>query len=272
MLRRFRASNYQSTTSVKPFMTTMPLGLSPGWNQIQFNLADFTRRAYGTNYIETVSIQIHANVRIKRVYFSDRLYSEDEKPTEFRLYNPIEKTKRPRYFRRNIKEAVESARPPSPDLVQQQKYAAEEFTDKNEQMETQADIDKATEEPTTHKSSSNLTIALQAEPNIEEIQMDQVDNQKENGEPNLPNQNEGENLANDNELENLSPKFTSKTSLSRRNSVMTQNASIASMTQKLNSMEKMTRSIASITSKTDYHGSSTRSIHSMQQAASTLVN
>merc|ERR1712244_1492 len=50
--RRFRASNYQSTTRVKPFICTMPMRLDDGWNQIQFNLADFTRRAYGTNYVE----------------------------------------------------------------------------------------------------------------------------------------------------------------------------------------------------------------------------
>lgn len=75
MLRRFRISTYQSTTRVKPFCTTMPLGLTPGWNQIQFNLADFTRRAYGTNYVETVRIQVHANVRIRRIYFADRFES-----------------------------------------------------------------------------------------------------------------------------------------------------------------------------------------------------
>merc|ERR1719401_1577894 len=46
--RRFRASNYQSTTRVKPFICTMPMRLDEGWNQIQFNLSDFTRRAYGT--------------------------------------------------------------------------------------------------------------------------------------------------------------------------------------------------------------------------------
>ena len=45
--RRFRASNYQSATRVKPFICTMPMRLDDGWNQIQFNLADFTRRAYG---------------------------------------------------------------------------------------------------------------------------------------------------------------------------------------------------------------------------------
>lgn len=89
--RRFRASNYQSTTRVKPFICTMPMRLDEGWNQIQFNLADFTRRAYGTNYVETLRVQIHANCRIRRVYFSDRLYSEDELPSEFKLFLPIQK-------------------------------------------------------------------------------------------------------------------------------------------------------------------------------------
>jgi hypothetical protein len=89
--RRFRASNYQSTTRVKPFICTMPMRLDEGWNQIQFNLSDFTRRAYGTNYIETLRVQIHANCRIRRIYFSDRLYSEEELPPEFKLFLPITK-------------------------------------------------------------------------------------------------------------------------------------------------------------------------------------
>ena len=37
----------QSATRVKPFICTMPMRLDEGWNQIQFNLAEFTRRAYG---------------------------------------------------------------------------------------------------------------------------------------------------------------------------------------------------------------------------------
>eukprot|EP00586_Coscinodiscus_wailesii_P022144 CAMPEP_0172504170 /NCGR_PEP_ID=MMETSP1066-20121228/176097_1 /TAXON_ID=671091 /ORGANISM="Coscinodiscus wailesii, Strain CCMP2513" /LENGTH=123 /DNA_ID=CAMNT_0013280221 /DNA_START=597 /DNA_END=968 /DNA_ORIENTATION=- len=67
----------------------MPMRLDEGWNQIQFNLSDFTRRAYGTNYIETLRVQIHANCRIRRIYFSDRLYSEEELPPEFKLFLPI---------------------------------------------------------------------------------------------------------------------------------------------------------------------------------------
>jgi len=86
--RRFRASNYQSKTRVKPFICTMPMRLDEGWNQIQFNLSDFTRRAYGTNYVETLRVQIHANCRIRRIYFSDRLYSEEELPPEFKLFIP----------------------------------------------------------------------------------------------------------------------------------------------------------------------------------------
>lgn len=115
--------------------------LDDGWNQIQFNLSDFTRRAYGafllvaagvlfgratavlyirqsvhllanqsyctiygqlvlqlgstgagTNYIETLRVQIHANCRIRRIYFSDKLYTEEELPPEFKLFLPVQKT------------------------------------------------------------------------------------------------------------------------------------------------------------------------------------
>lgn len=70
--------------------------LDDGWNQIQFNLADFTKRAYGTNYVETLRVQIHANCRLRRIYFSDRLYSEDELPAEFKLFLPVnQRTQQP---------------------------------------------------------------------------------------------------------------------------------------------------------------------------------
>ena len=108
--RRFRASNYQSTTRVKPFICTMPMRLDEGWNQIQFNLSDFTRRAYGTNYIETLRVQIHANCRIRRIYFSDRLYSEEELPPEFKLFLPISQGSQAK-----AGAAPEAAPPPVPD-------------------------------------------------------------------------------------------------------------------------------------------------------------
>ncbi|XP_026279730.1 cilia- and flagella-associated protein 20-like [Frankliniella occidentalis] len=85
MRRRLRASNYQSATRVRPFCCNTPLALSNGWNQIQFNLADFARRAYGTTYVECVRVQVHANCRIRRIYFSDHLFSEGELPASYRL-------------------------------------------------------------------------------------------------------------------------------------------------------------------------------------------
>ncbi|KAG5678043.1 hypothetical protein PVAND_007749 [Polypedilum vanderplanki] len=84
-LRRFRCSNYQSKTLVTSFTTYMPIALNHGWNQLQLNLADFVRRAYGTNYMEAVRITIHANCRLRNVYFSDRLYSDEEKPQAFKF-------------------------------------------------------------------------------------------------------------------------------------------------------------------------------------------
>ncbi|VDP47269.1 unnamed protein product [Schistosoma mattheei] len=87
--RRFHASTCQTTTVVKPFACMMPMKLDEGWNQVQFDLADFTRRAYGTTYIEAVKLSIHANCRLRRVYFCDRIYSEDELPRDYKLYLPL---------------------------------------------------------------------------------------------------------------------------------------------------------------------------------------
>lgn len=87
--RRFRASNYQITTRVKPYITTMPMRLDPGWNQIIFNLGDYVKKGYGTNYSETSRVTIHANCRIRRIYFTDRIYGEDELPAEFKLFLPV---------------------------------------------------------------------------------------------------------------------------------------------------------------------------------------
>ncbi|KAI8462831.1 MAG: transcription factor IIB-like protein [Monoraphidium minutum] len=87
--RRFRASNYQPITRVKPFICTMPLRLDDGWNQISLNLTELVKRAYGTNFVEALRIQVHANCRLRRVYFSDRVYGEEELPAEFRLYVPL---------------------------------------------------------------------------------------------------------------------------------------------------------------------------------------
>ncbi|KAM3963322.1 cilia- and flagella-associated protein 20 [Aphomia sociella] len=84
--RRFRVSNFQSTTQILPLCTVMPIGLSDGWNQIQFNLAEFTRRAYNKQFVEVQKLKINANIRLRRIYFAERLIPEDQLPPEYKLY------------------------------------------------------------------------------------------------------------------------------------------------------------------------------------------
>lgn len=121
-MRRFRCSNYQSQTRITNFMVSMPLSLNNGWNQIQLNLADFTRRAYGTNYMETVRVTINANCRLRNVYFTDRLYDDDEKPACYKFIHKDDienKKKKPGEKTMNMKfdagkNNIESVRPTSP--------------------------------------------------------------------------------------------------------------------------------------------------------------
>jgi hypothetical protein len=70
-------------------MATMPMRLELGWNQVIINLSDYVKKAFGTNYSETSRVTIHANCRIRRIYFTDRLYNEEELPAEFKLFLPV---------------------------------------------------------------------------------------------------------------------------------------------------------------------------------------
>lgn len=83
--RRFRASNFQEKTRVKPLLCTMPLRLDSGWNKIQFQLAEFTKTAFGTGYLNTARIKVHANCVLRRVFFSADWYSDNELPVNYRL-------------------------------------------------------------------------------------------------------------------------------------------------------------------------------------------
>jgi len=49
------------------------------------------RRAHGTNFVETVRVTVHANCRLRRIYFAERLYGEEELPPEFKLFLPIQR-------------------------------------------------------------------------------------------------------------------------------------------------------------------------------------
>ena len=119
--RRFRASNYQSNTRVKPFICTIPMKLDEGWNQIHFNLTDFTRRAYGTNYLETLRVQIHANCRIRRIYFTDQLLSSKSIPDEYRAFSNANDDNAEEQYQNQL------ANDPNAQMMQQEGDAEEHY-------------------------------------------------------------------------------------------------------------------------------------------------
>uniref|UniRef100_A0A674P477 CFA20 domain-containing protein n=1 Tax=Takifugu rubripes TaxID=31033 RepID=A0A674P477_TAKRU len=67
------------------YVACVPLILSASWKHININLEEHTYNSFSTKYVETVKIQIHANCRIRRVYFTDRLYSYQDLPKAFKV-------------------------------------------------------------------------------------------------------------------------------------------------------------------------------------------
>ncbi|GFT03484.1 cilia- and flagella-associated protein 20 [Nephila pilipes] len=78
--RRFSYNDNLPDTQIEECMGTRRLILKGGWNIIKLDLADMTRTAFGTTYVETLRVQIHSNLRVRRVYFCDRLYADHELP------------------------------------------------------------------------------------------------------------------------------------------------------------------------------------------------
>lgn len=62
--------------------------MDSGWVYVHLNLADLTRKAFGTNYSRTSRVQVHANCRLKRIFFAEHPFREDQLPEELRL--PLE--------------------------------------------------------------------------------------------------------------------------------------------------------------------------------------
>ena len=87
--RRFRFSTFQSETVVQAQMALLPLQLDDGWNQLQLDLVDLARRCYSARYAHTISVQLHASCRVRRVYFAEHMVSEAALPAEFRLYRRL---------------------------------------------------------------------------------------------------------------------------------------------------------------------------------------
>jgi hypothetical protein len=87
-VRRFRASNFQTSTRCLEYICVLPLRMEEGWNILQFNLAELVKTVYGVQFSEVLRITINANCRLRLVYFADNLYSQDQLPPELKLFIP----------------------------------------------------------------------------------------------------------------------------------------------------------------------------------------
>jgi len=184
--RRFRASNYQSNTRVKPFICTIPMKLDEGWNQIHFNLTDFTRRAYGTNYLETLRVQIHANCRIRRIYFTDQLLSSKSIPDEYRAFSNANEDNAEEQYQNQM------ANDPNAQMVQgegEEQYQQEYHEENQEEHQVEEHQVEHVEEHQVEQ------VEQQQEGNVQENQEQppQENNQQPNEGGNPPQQEENAN-------------------------------------------------------------------------------
>ncbi|ETB56889.1 hypothetical protein, variant 1 [Plasmodium yoelii 17X] len=85
--RTFRISNFQTVTRISNKWCTMPMVLNEGWNILQINLSDYTEKAFKTKYVETIELQINASIRIRCIYFCDRIYKNEELKDEFKIFS-----------------------------------------------------------------------------------------------------------------------------------------------------------------------------------------
>lgn len=88
--RRFRAANFQREAKVDDFICCMPLKLSHevgagNWNIVKLDLASLTERVFGTRFVETKRVSVNANCRLRRIYFTQRPYSNHELPADYQV-------------------------------------------------------------------------------------------------------------------------------------------------------------------------------------------
>jgi flagellar biosynthesis regulator FlaF len=69
---------------VKKQIASVSLSLVKGWNYVVIDLAELTRRLFGTEYRHAIRVRVFANTRVRRIFFHDVLLQEHELPVELR--------------------------------------------------------------------------------------------------------------------------------------------------------------------------------------------
>ncbi|CAL8070585.1 unnamed protein product [Orchesella dallaii] len=83
--RKICAKNFKSRCVIGELNCEIPMRLSPTWNYASVNLDETLRNAFGTKLMSVQRIKINANVRVRRVYFSEEIFGYKRLPQEFRI-------------------------------------------------------------------------------------------------------------------------------------------------------------------------------------------
>ena len=82
--RKLQFTNSQSKVRITKASVSMPLKLSKGWNHLSLDLDKLLNAAFGTGLRKSLCVQLFASIRLRRVYFSARQYSDVELPVHLR--------------------------------------------------------------------------------------------------------------------------------------------------------------------------------------------
>lgn len=75
--RRFKASNFGSSSRVKSNCVWLPLRLDDGWNRVALDMDELCSKVYGTRLAKLVRLQLSAEMRIRRVLLCDENYTDE---------------------------------------------------------------------------------------------------------------------------------------------------------------------------------------------------
>lgn len=87
--RVFVISNHRSVIKIEKDRCELPMSQSRGWQYVGIPLEDFTARAFGAKYQYTTEITVEGGLRLYKMFFQDRQYSDAELPAHLRVVSSL---------------------------------------------------------------------------------------------------------------------------------------------------------------------------------------
>lgn len=83
--KTLKFSNHQSVVRLSSDNASLPLELQPGWNKICVNLKDLAARVFKCRYAHCLRVKIHANCRLRRIFFSEQSCRNKDLPKSLQV-------------------------------------------------------------------------------------------------------------------------------------------------------------------------------------------